>query len=178
MYYTHYESPIGKLMLVSNKEKLIGLWVENQKYFAASLKEETLKEAELPILKQTADWLEDYFSGKRPIIEDLPLAPIGSFFRQRIWQILCTIPYGETMTYGQIANTVANETGKKSMSAQAVGGAVGHNPISIIIPCHRVVGSTGSLTGFASGIDKKVALLEHEATDMSKFYLPKRGTAL
>ena len=107
-----------------------------------------------------------------------PLHPAGSAFRQAVWQILLTIPYGQTMTYGEIAGQMANQQNMPHMSAQAVGGAVGHNQVSIIIPCHRVVGTNGSLTGYAGGIRKKVALLELEHTDMSRFFLPKRGTAL
>jgi len=106
------------------------------------------------------------------------LAPIGGEFRQQVWQILCEIPYGALMTYGQIAQELKKRTGRQSMSAQAVGGAVGHNPISIIIPCHRVVGSNGSLTGYAGGIDKKRWLLEHEGADMQRLYMPTKGTAL
>ena len=106
------------------------------------------------------------------------MPPIGSEFRQQVWKILCKISYGEVRTYGDIAKIIAKNTGKKSMSAQAIGGAVGHNPISIIIPCHRVVGTNGSLTGYAGGIDKKIELLKLENVDITKFFRPKKGSAL
>lgn len=119
-------------------------------------------------LKQTVAWLDDYFAGNNPAIEALALAPIGNEFRQTVWQLLCEIPYGEVSTYGEVANLAAKRLGKERMSAQATGGAVGHNPIGIIIPCHRVVGANGSLTGYAGGINKKLFLLEHEGVDTSK----------
>ena len=122
-------------------------------------------------------WLDIYFSEKEPDFLP-PLHPIGSAFRQDVWEILLQIPYGQTATYGEIARRLAERRGVPRMSAQAVGGAVGHNEISIIIPCHRVVGTNGSLTGYAGGIDKKVKLLESEHADMSGFFVPKRGTAL
>lgn len=118
-----------------------------------------------------------YFTGEEPKITP-PLHPVGSEFRQDVWQILLQIPYGKTATYGQIASKIAEMKKLPRMSAQAVGGAVGHNEISIIIPCHRVVGTNGSLTGYAGGIDKKIALLELEHTDMSGFFVSKKGTAL
>lgn len=141
---------------------LIGLWIEGQKYFPSTLKEERIPNDHSYVLKQTCEWLEQYFAGENPMISKLPLAPQGSEFRRLVWKILCEIPYGETTTYGAIAKQAAALRGAGSMSAQAVGGAVGHNPISIIIPCHRVVGSDGSLTGYAGGIDKKIWLLNHE----------------
>lgn len=116
--------------------------------------------------------------GEKPSISEIPLAPRGGEFRKTIWEILCQIPYGEVTTYGEIGKKVTEIMNKKTMSGQAVGGAVGHNPISIIIPCHRVVSSNGSLTGFSGGITKKVALLEFEGVDMSKLFRPKKGTAL
>jgi methylated-DNA-[protein]-cysteine S-methyltransferase len=131
--------------------------------------------------------LDAYFAHDKPAVEDLPLAPEGSEFRQMVWRILISIPYGATMTYGQIAQTIARQTSESNaagkadrprVAAQAVGGAVGHNPISIIIPCHRVIGADGSLTGYAGGIQKKIWLLEHEKTDMTQLFVPSRGTAL
>ena len=116
--------------------------------------------------------MDDYFAGNKPQLSKLPIAPIGGEFRQQVWKILTEIPYGELTTYGSIAKEVAKRMGKEKMSAQAVGGAVGHNPISIIIPCHRVVGSNGSLTGYAGGIEKKIKLLKHEGIDMTKFFVP------
>ena len=121
--------------------------------------------------------MDIYFSGKEPDF-DLPISLSGTDFQKKVWGILCTIPYGKTMTYGQIAAQLAAEQGAAHMSAQAVGGAVGHNPLSILVPCHRVVGANGSLTGYAGGIDRKVKLLTLEGVDMSRFFVPKKGTAL
>jgi methylated-DNA-[protein]-cysteine S-methyltransferase len=123
-------------------------------------------------------WLDRYFDGEKPDLSELPLAPTGGEFRRMVWDILCEIPYGEVVTYGDIAKKMAQKMKRKSMSSQAVGGAVGHNPISIIIPCHRVVGSNGSLTGYAGGIDKKIKLLELEGADISSLFVPTKGTAL
>lgn len=163
MYYqTYYNSPIGRLFLVSDETNLIGLWIEGQKYFAATLPEKPIFNENIPILKKTKNWLDRYFNLEKPMPCKLSLAPIGGDFRQRVWKILCEIPYGEVLTYGDIAKKIAKETGKKSMSAQAVGGAVGHNPISIVIPCHRVIGANGNLSGYAGGIDKKIQLLAIE----------------
>lgn len=163
MYYSAtLPSPLGKIYIVSDETHLVGAWLEGQKYFQKGLKEKPQEKEELPVLQKTQKWFEDYFSGKRPEISDLSLKPQGSEFQKVVWKILCEIPYGETTTYGNIAREVAVRMGKKRMSAQAVGGAVGHNPISIIIPCHRVVGTDGSLTGYAGGIDKKLKLLQHE----------------
>ena len=163
MYYsTTYPSPLGLITIASTEDALVGLWIEGQKYFIGSLKEPLTERPDLPILIQTRQWLDRYFVGEQPSLTELKLAPMGSEFRQRVWSILCQIPYGETTTYGEIAKQVATELGLETMSAQAIGGAVGHNPISIIIPCHRVVGTNGSLTGYAGGIDKKIWLLTHE----------------
>lgn len=163
MYYkTTYNSPIGQITLCSDAKNLVGLWLEGQKYFADTVKSEMLEDNELQVFKDAKNWLDRYFSGEKPGINELSLAPIGNEFRQEVWKILCEIPYGEVITYGDIAKKIAKKRGLASMSAQAVGGAVGHNPISIIIPCHRVVGSNGSLTGYAGGIENKVKLLQHE----------------
>ena len=179
MYYsTTYPSPLGLITIASTEDALVGLWIEGQKYFIGSLKEPLTERPDLPILIQTRQWLDRYFAGEQPSLTELKLAPIGSNFRQRVWSILCQIPYGETVTYGQIAKQVAAELGLETMSAQAIGGAVGHNPISIIIPCHRVVGTNGSLTGYAGGIDKKIWLLNHEGLDLSNFVVPTKGTAI
>lgn len=158
IYKTEYNSPIGKLTFASDGNNLIGLWIEGQKYFASTVKTEMVERNELPIFQETKNWLDRYFRGEKPTISELLLAPNGSEFRQKVWKILCEIPYGEVTTYGDIAKKL----GVSRMLAQAVGGAVGHNPISIIIPCHRVVGSNGSLTGYAGGLDLKIKLLEHE----------------
>lgn len=152
----------GKITIVSDEKNIIGLWIEGQKYFANTLLEEPILKDDMIPLTQAKSWLDQYFSYKKPSITNLPLAPKGGEFRQRVWKILCKIPYGKTTTYGEIANQIAKDTGKKSMSAQAVGNAVGHNPISIIIPCHRVIGKNGDLTGYAGGLDKKIKLLQIE----------------
>ncbi|WP_224981321.1 methylated-DNA--[protein]-cysteine S-methyltransferase [Geomonas agri] len=178
MFVTRYDSPLGRIMLASDGDSLVGLWLEGQKYFAATLAEETEEKADLPVFVAARRWLDGYFRGERPAVTDLPLAPKGGAFRRAVWDILCEIPYGEVVSYGDIAKRIAARTGKASMSAQAVGGAVGHNPISIVIPCHRVVGADGSLTGYAGGIGKKITLLQHEGADLSRLRTPARGTAL
>ena len=141
--------------------------------FFSSVSEDLSKET--PILTDAKKWLDIYFSGEEPKFTP-SLHPTGSAFRQAVWQILLQIPYGQTITYGEIARQMSEMQNTPHMSAQAVGGAVGHNEISIIIPCHRVVGTNGSLTGYAGGIDKKIALLNLEHTDMSHFFVPKKGT--
>ena len=178
-YFTTYQSPIGVISLACEKDALIGLWIEGQKYHGstniASVSTERLN---LQIFNDVKKWLDSYFDGNKPSIAQLKLQPAGSVFRQSVWDILCQIPYGELITYGAIAKKMATSMNKVKMSSQAVGGAVGHNPISIIIPCHRVVGTNGSLTGYAGGISTKVKLLELEGVDMSKLFVPKKGTAL
>ena len=169
VYKTYYNSPVGKILLASKDNKLIGLWIEGQKYYLGKLKEEIQEKNDESILLKSRAWLDKYFNEKKPKISELDLAPIGSTFAKNVWKILCEIPYGETTTYGKIAKKMAKIMNKEKMSAQAVGYAVGHNPISIIIPCHRVVGTNGSLTGYAGGIDKKIKLLEHEKIDISNF---------
>ena len=175
---TYYQSPIGELLLAAKNDKLIGLWIKDQKYYLSNVQEELKERSDHVLLNQTKEWLDRYFNGEKPAIKELELEPIGSEFRKRVWEILCEIPYGEVMTYHDIAKRIAKEKGIKRMSAQAVGGAVGHNPISIIIPCHRVVGSNGSLIGYAGGIQRKKYLLEHEKADMSKLFVPVKGTAI
>ena len=175
-YTKRYTSPLGMILLAADDTGLTGLWFEGSKYFAAELPKEHT-EQDTPVLLETTQWLDVYFAGKEPDFTPL-LHLIGSDFRQAVWNILLSIPYGRTMTYGQIAKQLAKNTGIDKMSAQAVGGAVGHNPISIIVPCHRVVGTNGSLTGYAGGLDKKIALLELEKTDTERFFRPKKGTAL
>ncbi|WP_290776380.1 methylated-DNA--[protein]-cysteine S-methyltransferase [Anaerofustis sp.] len=178
IYTKYYSSPIGKILMASKNNKLIGLWIEGQKYYLSNLKASLEEKNDDITLTKAEIWLNKYFKGEKPDIKDLDLNPIGSEFRQSVWKILCNIPYGKTTTYNDIAKEIAKQKGIEKMSAQAVGGAVGHNPISIIIPCHRVVGTNGSLTGYAGGIDKKIFLLKHEKVDMNKFFIPKRGTAL
>ncbi len=157
-----YDSPLGTLLIAEKEGALVGLWMEGQKYFLGSVKEEMQEKTDVKVLLQTREWLERYFERERPAISELPLAPMGSEFQKAVWKILCQIPYGEVTTYKAIAVRIAKERGIERMSAQAVGGAVAHNPISIVIPCHRVVGSDGSLTGYAGGIEKKKKLLELE----------------
>lgn len=176
IYTCTYESSVGDILLAADDIGLTGLWFTGQKYFANTLPDERISQ-ETPILKEAKRWLDIYFSGKEPEFTP-PLHPEGSEFRQAVWQILLQIPYGQTITYGEIARRLEERQNTSHMSAQAVGGAVGHNEVSIIIPCHRVVGTNGSLTGYAGGIDKKIALLELEHTDMSRFFVPKKGTAL
>lgn len=156
----HYNSPVGRLLLAEEQGTLIGLWMEGQKYFP----NQSGTVQQTPTLCRAVEWLDAYFRGDRPAISELPLAPAGSAFRREVWGILCRIPYGATTTYAAIAGEIAKKHGLKQMSAQAVGGAVGHNPISIIIPCHRVLGTDGSLTGYAGGLDRKQWLLNWEAT--------------
>ena len=172
VYTCQYQSPMGDILLAPDEISLTGLWFVGQKYFANILPDEHISQ-EIPILAESKRWLDVYFSGEEPNFTP-PLHPIGSAFRQEVWQILLQIPYGQTTTYGEIARQIAEKRGMDHMSAQAVGGAVGHNAVSIIIPCHRVVGANGSLTGYAGGIDKKVRLLELEKTDMTKFFIPKK----
>ncbi|MDR1540591.1 MAG: methylated-DNA--[protein]-cysteine S-methyltransferase [Clostridiales bacterium] len=179
MYYsTNYSSPLGSLLLAGNSAGLIGVWMEGQRYFGGTVTEDVTDQSDLPVLVAAKNWLDKYFAGRKPAISDLSLAPGGGAFRRAVWDILCGIPYGEYTTYGDIAKKMALKMGRPRMSSQAVGGAVGHNPISIIIPCHRVVGTNGSLTGYAGGIDKKIKLLKHEGVDMSRLYVPAKGTAL
>lgn len=167
IYICKYESPIGSLTAASNGAALTGLWFDGQKYFGSTLTEE-YEERDLPVFAKTKDWLDLYFYGENPDFMP-PLAVSGSDFRKSVWNILRQIPYGQTMTYGEIAKKMARQMGTAQMSAQAVGAAVGRNPISILIPCHRVVGSNGSLTGYAAGIDKKSALLALEKVDLGQF---------
>ena len=175
-YTSQYHSPLGEILIAADDIGLTGLWFVGQKYYALYLDKEN-REQETQILKDTKKWLDIYFSGQEPNFK-LPLHFTGTDFQNEVWEILYSIPYGKTMTYGEIANILAKRRGLKRMSAQAVGGAVGHNEISIIVPCHRVVGSQGSLTGYAGGIDKKVSLLKLEKVNMDRFYAPKKGTAL
>lgn len=155
-FSTNYESPIGEMVIVSDGEAICGAWFYGQKYFQSTVVGKTIQDDDLSIFKQAKKWFEDYFNGKNPQI-NFQLKPEGSKFRQKVWKILSEIPYGESLTYGEIASKIS-----PNMSAQAVGGAVGHNPISILIPCHRVLGRNGKLTGYAAGLDKKIELLKIE----------------
>lgn len=178
LYTTHYNSPIGKLLLAEKDDALIGVWMEGQKYFPEMLQNEMKEDNNSHILLQTKKWLDRYFTGEKPPVSELVLAPIGSDFRKEVWKILCEIPYGEVTTYGEISRKLANRRGLNRMSAQAVGSAVAHNPLTIIVPCHRVVGANGNLTGYAGGLQKKIKLLTHEGVDMEQFFVPSKGTAL
>ena len=190
LYLSHYDSPLGPILLAADEVGLTGLWLEGQKHYAKKLPRELQEvcpvqgaimtqetclaqtaggdkshmvnvDVELPIFTAAKLWLDQYFSGQVPEVE-VPIHLEGTDFQKEVWQILCEIPYGQTTTYGQIAREMAKRRGKTTMSSQAVGGAVGRNPISILVPCHRVIGSDGSLTGYAGGLDKKIFMLELE----------------
>ncbi len=175
-YTYHYVSPLGGITLASDGDAIVGLWFDGQKYYADSLNER-YEGKNLPVFEETVCWLNTYFSGKAPDFTP-KLNMRTTAFRKSVWDILLTIPYGKTMTYGQIAEIIVAQSGLVRMSAQAVGGAVGHNSISLIIPCHRVIGTNGSLTGYAGGIDKKVRLLQMEHADIGRLFIPQKGTAL
>ena len=176
IYTQHYDSPLGGILLAADETGLTGLWFDGEKYYADNLAAEH-EARDTQALGAAKRWLDVYFAGKEPDFLP-PLHPIGSAFRQEVWQLLLEIPYGQTTTYGALARRLAERRGLRHMSAQAVGGAVGHNEISILIPCHRVVGMSGSLTGYAGGIDKKLSLLRLEQADLSGFFVPTKGTAL
>ncbi len=174
-YTSEYVSPLGKIMLAADKIGIVGLWFEGQKYFALRLGEHERKE--LPVFDEVKRWLDIYFSGREPDFTP-PLHITGTEFQIAVCDIMLSISYGKTMTYGEIAAKIAEERGIAKMSAQAVGGAVGHNNISIIVPCHRVVGTGGSLTGYAGGLGRKIELLRLENAWNSSFFVTKKGTAL
>ena len=174
-YISHYHSPLGDILLAADSAGLTGLWFEGQKYFALYLDKEH-EEKELPVFEEAKRWLDIYFSGKNPDFQ-VPLHFTGTDFQNEVWEILYAIPYGQTTSYGEIAAQLAKKRGLPRMSAQAVGGAVGHNEISIIVPCHRVVGASGSLTGYAGGIEKKIELLRLEGALREDFFVPKKSTA-
>lgn len=175
-YITTYSSPLGEILLTGNEIGLTGLWFESNQYYPESFDSKHIQK-NLPVFALVKKWLDIYFSGKEPDFLP-PIHMVGSAFELSVWKILQEIPYGKTTTYGEITKRIAAERGLSRMSAQAVGGAVGHNVISIIIPCHRVVGKNGSLTGYAGGIDKKRALLTLEGVNMTRFFVPTKGTAL
>ena len=176
VYTDQYISPLGTIILSCDEKAVTGLWFEGNRHFGNSLPDDA-KVGGHPLLEDAKRWLDVYFSGRKPDFLP-PLRYDTTDFRKTVCGIMLTIPYGQTMTYGEIAARVADEYGIRKMSAQAVGGAVGHNPISLMIPCHRVVGSNGSLTGYGGGISRKVKLLELEGVDMSRLFVPKKGTAL
>lgn len=172
MYTSLYNSPFGKIMLAADDKGLVGLWFVGQKYFALGLDKKN-EEKETEIIKLAKKWLDVYFDGKEPDFK-VPLHFIGTDFQNDVWNILYNVPYGKTITYGEIGNIIAQKRGLKTMSAQAIGGAVGKNKISIIVPCHRVVGKNGSLTGYAGGLDKKINLLKLEESYQDNFYVPNK----
>jgi len=172
IYTSRYISPLGEILIAADEIGLIGLWFVGQKYFAFDLIKENI-EKDTDIIKSAKNWLDIYFSGKDPNFK-VPIHFIGTKFQNEVWEILYNIPYSKTMTYGEIANIIAKSRGLKSMSAQAVGGAVGRNKISIIVPCHRILGINGNLTGYASGIDKKISLLKLENSYQNNFYISKK----
>ena len=167
IYTCYYDSPIGKILLAEKDGALAGLWFEGQKYFPGFAEGETEEKADAVMLHRTREWLDRYFKGDKPSVSELKLSLSGSEFRRQVWNTLCEIPYGRITTYGTVTGWLAASRGISEKAAQAVGGAVAHNPISIIIPCHRVVGVKGSLTGYAGGLDRKVWLLTHEGVEMS-----------
>ena len=169
-YISYYISPLGRMLIAADDEGLTGLWFEGQRYFALHL-DENHEEKETPVLSETKRWLDIYFSGSRPDFTP-SLHITGSDFHREVSDIMRTIPYGKTMTYGEIAALIAEKKGGR-VSARAVGGAVGHNRISIIIPCHRVIGSNGNLTGYAGGLDRKIRLLELEGADAHVLRKPR-----
>lgn len=166
-YICRYVSLLGGMTLASDGEALTGLWFDGQKYVDDMLFKD-YQQKDLKIFEQTAKWLDIYFSGREPDFTPL-LSMKTTPFRRAVWEILLSIPFGQTTTYGEIANQMARQMGVKKMSAQAVGGAVGHNAISLIIPCHRVIGADGNLTGYAGGVEKKRKLLAIEKADRSTF---------
>ena len=172
LYRINYESPLGAINVASDGENIVELWLVGQRGFCGTLEEKGNLTEKVPVLAMAKEWLDRYFAKDKPTPRELPLAPVGGEFRQEVWKILCGIPYGELITYGEIAKRIAARKGIEKMAAQAVGGAVGHNPISIVIPCHRVVGAGGNLTGYGGGIALKQALLAHEGVDLSGFYVP------
>lgn len=177
MIYTYeYNSPLGAITLACDDKYIIGLWFNGQKHFGNILPMQT-ENKDVPLFYEARRWLNIYFSGNEPDFLP-PLRYDSTPFRKVVCDIMLEIPYGKTMTYGEIAEKIAKQRGIKKMSAQAVGGAVGHNPISLIIPCHRVVGTNGSLTGYGGGIKRKVKLLELEKTNMGSFFIPPKGTAV
>lgn len=158
VFFTKYSSPLGILLLTAEDGCLTGLYLDSLPYPDREMQQKD----DLPVFVTIRDWLGRYFRGEAPSIEPLPLSPFGTAFQMQVWELLRRIPYGETVTYGDIAKQMAQLSGKETMSAQAVGQAVGRNPISILIPCHRVIGANGKLTGYAGGLDKKIWLLRHE----------------
>ena len=160
-YKTYYQSPIGRLLILADDQALLGVWFEGQKYFGAAYDLEAIPVQKNDIIREVIDWLDRYFQGENPPVEAIPLEPEATDFRKKVWDILLDVPYGQTSTYADILTKLRDKYGEIG-SARAVGGAIGHNPISILIPCHRILGSQGQLTGYAGGLDKKRFLLQLE----------------
>lgn len=172
-YIQFYDSPLGELVMSSDGSALIGLGLASQQAAGVAIVGRRPQEKSLPIFQETARWLETYFRGRAPsFAPNLQLS--GSDFQKRVCEIMLTIPYGETVTYGEIAARIARERGIPRMSAQAIGGAVGANPILLIVPCHRVIGAGGNLTGYGAGMERKIQLLTLETVDMTSLYVPKK----
>lgn len=174
LYTMTYDSPLGPILVAAEEEALVGLWLPGQKPDAGLLAAACPRDR-APQLVAARAWLDRYFCGQRPSPRELSLAPRGTAFRQQVWRRLCAIPYGQLTTYGAIAREISAETGR-TMSAQAVGGAVGHNPISLIIPCHRVVGAGGNLVGYAGGLALKKRLLKYEGVPVQTLHDPQPHT--
>lgn len=178
MYLAEYNTGlIGKLTLGADEKGLTGSWFNNDRYYLTGINEPLERADNLPVFQQTYEWLDRYFTGEKPTPAELPLAPRGTAFQHHVWHALANISYGTVVTYGDIAAEVSITQGKRT-SARAVGSAVGRNPLCVIVPCHRVIGASGSLTGFGGGIPTKVTLLEHEGVDVSHLKIPTKGTAL
>lgn len=165
-----YHSPLGQMLIAADEIGITGIWFEKQKYYANALSK-TCEKAKTPAIQAAERWMTLYFEGKNPDFS-VPLHLIGTAFQRQVWELLLAIPYGKTCTYGELAARIAKQTGRERMSAQAVGSAVGHNKVSILVPCHRVVGAGGNLTGYAGGLDKKIFLLKLENGYQPNFYLP------
>ena len=178
MYKSYYNSPIGRIIILSDGVNVTGLFFDSSRFIDKVNRVDALIDDSLEIFSLTSKWLDRYFRGERPNPLEVPVKLVGSSFSMDVWEELEKIPYGSTITYGDIAKRIAKKRGIKNMSSQAVGHAVGHNPVSIIIPCLRVVGLGGNLTGYGGGIDKKVSLLKLDGVDIDKYFIPKRGNAL
>ena len=172
VYICFYDSPLGRMFLTCDLEGITSVGFENQRFSYSDTSSE-YEESDTPLLKEGRRWLDIYFAGKEAEFTP-PLHLIGTAFQKEVWQILLKIPYGSVMTYGEIANEIAEKRGLDKMSSRAVGGAVGHNPISIIVPCHRVIGSCGNITGYGGGIERKIRLLLLEGYDTSTLKVPRK----
>ncbi len=177
-YYSYYNSPVGRLTIAGDEKSIVGLWLEHQRFYFDVLQGHECAEKETAVITLAKKWLDRYFLGEDPPIHQLTFKFIGSDFRVGVWEMLTEIPYGKVVSYGDLAKEIVKKKGIKNMSAQAVGGAVGRNPISIIVPCHRVVGAKGNLTGYSGGIETKIKLLELEGIDMTELHVPKKTRAM